>query len=166
MFLKSRHPSVFLLLLCLLPFSPLCAADYDAAVKARLITKAEVTGNGDKIRYPVVNNPEVSALEVEIAPGAETGWHKHPVSVYAYVLAGRLRVEMEGGKSLTFTPGDAIIEVVDAWHNGTNIGCEPVRLAVFYLGGKDVPNVVKSPKDMGPISPVPVESCLPLLPSP
>ena len=146
-------------LVCLLPFSCLWAADYDAAVKARLITQTEVTGNGDKIKYPAFASPEVSALEVDIAVGAETGWHQHPVPVYGYVLAGRLRVDMEGGKSLTFKPGDAIIEVVDAWHNGRNVGCEPVRLAVFYLGGKDVPNVVKSPNDLGKSSAAALEKC-------
>lgn len=148
-----------LALVCLLPSSSLWAADYDAAVTARLITKTDVTGNGDQIKYPAFGNPEVSALEVDIAVGAETGWHKHPVPVYGYVLAGRLRVDMEGGKSLTFNPGEAIIEVVDAWHNGRNVGCDPVRLAVFYLGGKDVPNVVKSPSAMGPSSAAAVEKC-------
>lgn len=72
---------------------------------------------------------------------------------------------MEGGKSLSFKPSDAIIEVVNAWHNGRNIGCEPVRLAVFYLGGKDVANVVKSPNDLSTNSPAPVENCSPAKPS-
>lgn len=147
--------------LCLLSFFPLQASGYDAAVKARLITKAETTGNGEKIRYPAFADPEVSALEVDIAPGGETGWHKHPVPVYAYVLSGYLRVDMEGGKSLTFNPGDAIIEVVDTWHNGKNIGCVPVRLAVFYLGGKDVPNVVNSPTSLAVNAPAPVDNCTP-----
>jgi len=147
--------------LCLLSFPHPRAEGYDAAIKARLIIKTEVTGNGDKIKYPAFTHPEVSALEVDIAPGAETGWHKHPVPVYAYVLAGRLRVDMEGGQSLTFGPGDAIIEVVDTWHNGRNIGCVPVRLAVFYLGGKGVPNVVKSSAPLGVNSPAPVDDCSP-----
>ena len=155
-FLANRYA---LALACLLPFSSLWAADYDAAVKARLITKTELTGNGERIRYPAFASPEVSALEVDIAVGAETGWHKHPVAVYGYVLAGLLQVDMEGGKSLTFKPGDAIIEVVDAWHNGRNVGCEPVRMAVFYLGGKDVPNVVKSPTDMGKNQSPPIGDC-------
>lgn len=66
------------------------------------------------------------------------------------MVSGHLDVDMEGGKSLSFQPGDAIIEVVDAWHNGRNAGCEPVRLAVFYLGGKGVANVLKSPTELGP----------------
>ena len=68
-FLANRYA---LALACLLPFSSLWAADYDAAVKARLITKTELTGNGERIRYPAFASPEVSALEVDIAVGAET----------------------------------------------------------------------------------------------
>lgn len=157
--LRSASKKVALALACLLPFSFAWAADYDAAVKAKLITKTELTGNGERIKYPTFATPEVSALEVDIAVGAETGWHKHPVPVYGYVLAGQLQVDMEGGKSLTFKPGDAIIEVVDAWHNGRNVGCEPVRMAVFYLGGKDVANVVKSPTDLGKNPSPPLANC-------
>lgn len=127
----------------------LSAAEYDGGVKARLISQTGVTGNGARIKYPVLDEAVVSALEVEIAKGAQTGWHRHPVPVYAYVLGGTLQVELEDGKALTFKRGDAIVEVVDAWHNGRNVGCEPVRLAVFYTGGKGVPNVEKSPKDLG-----------------
>ena len=154
-----RTQTISMALLGLFFISGLQAAEYGTAVTSRLITKAENTSNGDKIKYPAFSNPEVSALEVDIAPGAETGWHKHPVPVYAYVLAGKLLVDIEGGKSQTFKPGDAIIEVVDAWHNGRNISCEPVRLAVFYLGGKDVANVAKSPKHLGQNSPTPVLDC-------
>jgi len=28
-------------------------------------------------------------------------------------------------------------------HNGKNIGYEPVKLAVFYLGAEGIPNVIK-----------------------
>ena len=48
----------------------LSAAEYDGGVKARLISQTGITGNGAKIRYPVLDEPVVSALEVEIAKGA------------------------------------------------------------------------------------------------
>ena len=80
---------------------------------------------------------------VELAPGAETGWHKHPIPVYAYVISGNLSVELEDGKCLSFAAGDAVIEVVNTLHNGKNSGTEPVELAVFYLGVKGTPIVIK-----------------------
>lgn len=122
---------------------PAFAADYSSGVMAKVLTKTSVTGNGQKIIYPLTDRAEVTAMTVELAPGAETGWHKHPVPVYAYVVAGVLTVEVEGGKQLSFNAGDAIIEVVDTLHNGRNSGREPVKLAVFYLGSAGTPNVIK-----------------------
>jgi quercetin dioxygenase-like cupin family protein len=82
-------------------------------------------------------------MTVELAPGAETGWHKHPGPVYAYVVAGKLSVTLESGKELAYGAGDAIIEVVNVMHNGKNSGSEPVKLAVFYLGTEGTPTVIK-----------------------
>lgn len=119
------------------------SADYSSGVTAKVLTKTTVTGNGQKISYPQTEKAEVTAMTVELAPGAETGWHKHPVPVYAYVVSGNLTVELEDHKQLAFKAGDAIIEVVNTLHNGRNSGSEPVRLAVFYLGAEGVPNVIK-----------------------
>ena len=82
-------------------------------------------------------------MTVVLAPGAETGWHKHPVPVYAYVVSGTLSVELADGQRLTYPQGDAVIEVVNTLHNGKNNGTEPVKLAVFYLGAEGTANVVK-----------------------
>ena len=47
-------------------------------------------------------------------------------------------------KTAEFKEGDAIIEVVKLKHNGTNHGKVPVKLVVFYLGAKDVSNVIRA----------------------
>ncbi len=120
------------------------SADYGSGVTAKILKKTFVTGNGQKITYPCTDRAEVTAMTVELAPGAETGWHKHPVPVYAYVISGNLSVELEDGKTLSFHSGDAVIEVVNTLHNGKNIGTEPVKLAVFYLGVEGTPNVIKA----------------------
>lgn len=119
------------------------AADYNAGVSATVLKKTSVTSNGEKITYPQTDRAEVTAMTVDLAPGAETGWHQHPVPVYAYVVAGNLSVELEGGKVLNFRAGEAIIEAVNTLHNGKNRGTEPVRLAVFYLGSEGRANVIK-----------------------
>lgn len=120
-------------------------AAYNAGVTSKILSKTGVTSSGQKVAYPVTDKPEVTALLVDLAPGAETGWHKHPVPVYAFVLSGNLIIEMEGGSTLLFKAGDAIIEMVETFHNGKNIGIEPVRLAVFYTGVQGLPNVVRMP---------------------
>jgi quercetin dioxygenase-like cupin family protein len=119
------------------------SADYGTGVTAKILKKTSVTGNGQKITYPRTDSAEVTAMTVELAPGAETSWHKHTVPVYAYVITGNLSVELADGKSLSFHAGDAVIEVVNTLHNGKNIGTEPAKLVVFYLGVEGTPNVVR-----------------------
>jgi len=140
----SRVRTVFFCLIALfLTVTTPFAADYSAGVTSRVLAKTSLTGNGQRITYPVTGRAEVTAMTVELAPNAETGWHKHPVPVYAYVISGMLSVEIEGGKLLSCNAGDAIIEVVDTLHNGKNMGSEPVKLTVFYLGVEGTPNVIR-----------------------
>ena len=137
---------VMLVGLFLIIVQPAIAADYSSAVTSKVLSKTAVTGNGQKISYPLTDRAEVTAMTVDLAPGSETGWHKHPVPVYAYVVSGSLSVELEDGKLLSFSAGEAIIEVVNTMHNGRNSGTVPVKLAVFYLGAEGIPNVVRKTK--------------------
>jgi quercetin dioxygenase-like cupin family protein len=89
----------------------------------------------------------VTALEVEIAPGKETGWHKHPVPGYAYVLSGILTIEMEDGQHFQFEAGKALVEVIHTPHNGKNLGTEPVRLVVFFIGEAGKPFTMRAVKE-------------------
>lgn len=138
------------LMLCGLA-APAWSNGYNAGVTAKVLQKTNVTSSGEHIRYPQTAKAEVTAMTVELAPGAVTGWHKHPVPVYAYVVAGTLAVELEDGTTQTYGPNEAVIEVVNTLHNGRNHGSEPVKLAVFYLGIEGEPNVVKQepPKAAG-----------------
>jgi quercetin dioxygenase-like cupin family protein len=129
----------------LLPFGA-AAAEYDSGVQAKVILQTETMSNGEPIDYLDTDHPNVTVMVVDIAPGAETGWHSHPVAVYAYVMAGKLSVQIEGGKTSEFKEGEAIIEVVKLKHNGINNGKMPVKLVVFYLGAKNTPNVVRADK--------------------
>lgn len=121
------------------------AGGYAGGVVTRELLRTGVTADGTVIAYPVTDRPEVTAMLVELSPGSETGWHKHPVPVYAYLLSGTLEVELAGGKTLQYRAGDAIIEVVGTLHNGRAAGIEPVRLIVFYTGVQGAPTVVRVP---------------------
>lgn len=116
---------------------------YHTGVTAKVLQKTALTSIGQKITYPQTNKAEVTAMTVELAPGAVTGWHKHPVPVYAYVVTGILAVELEDGTSQTYGADEAVIEMVDTLHNGRNSGAEPVKLAVFYLGSEGTANVIR-----------------------
>ena len=117
-------------------------SDYEG-VKVTSLKKTTTTTNGQKVSYPRTDAPEVTAVLVEIPAGGETGWHMHPVPVYAYVLSGALSVEMEKGGRYSFEEGDALVEVVNEAHNGKNTGKMPVKLVVFYTGEKGSPITVK-----------------------
>jgi quercetin dioxygenase-like cupin family protein len=83
---------------------------------------------------------------VEIPPGAQTGWHKHPYPCFAYILSGSLTVEMEGGKVHELTAGQAMAESVNVMHNGKNTGEEPVKLVMFVMGEREKPFTERAPK--------------------
>ena len=121
------------------------ADDYDSGVKATLILKTTTTTGNYPVKYLITESPEITAMKVEIKPGAETGWHSHPVPLYAYMLQGNLTVEVEGGKTYNFTAGDAIIEVVNIPHNGKNTGTIPAVLIAFYTGQTGTRNTVMIP---------------------
>ncbi len=118
------------------------ADDYPGVKVTRILTSS-VASNGQKLSYLKTGNPEVTAMLVEIPAGGETGWHVHRVPVYAYMLGGRITVEMEGGKRYDFKEGDAIFEVRDIPHNGRNSSDRPARLVVFYTGEVGKPNVTR-----------------------
>ncbi len=139
-----RFYKVVLIICLLLVPSLISAGEYAGGVQAKVILKTGTTGNGDPIAYLRTEQPEITAMTVDISPGAETGWHSHSVPVYAYVLSGSLTVNIEGNIARQFKAGDVIIEVVNTRHNGINMGSVPVKLIVFYTGAKDIPNVLKT----------------------
>lgn len=137
------YKAVLIICLLLTP-SFLYAGEYDSGVQAKVILKTSTTGNGAPVAYLKTDQPEITAMTVDIAPGAQTGWHTHQIPVYAYVISGCLTVDIEGNISRKFNAGDVIIEVENASHNGINYGKTPVKLIVFYTGAKNMPNVLKT----------------------
>lgn len=140
--MKTRIWLCFFFLFCTASLAG--AGEYSGGVQAKVILKTKSTSNGQPIAYLRTDNAEVTAMTVEIPPGAETGWHTHPVPVYAYVLSGSLTVEVEGKPTSVFQAGDAFVEVVHTGHCGKNSGTVPVKLAVFYTGAENVQNVIRT----------------------
>ena len=112
-------------------------------VKVKKLITSSTSSDGEPLIYLNTAQPEVTALIVTIPVGGSTGWHQHPVPVYAYVMEGALTVELKDGRTFLFKKGDAIFEVINTLHNGYNAGHVPVTLVVFYTGAVGVPNVIK-----------------------
>lgn len=108
----------------------------DQPVTSTQILQTTTTWNSGKIEYPDTESAEITALHIEFAPGSETTWHRHPVPSLAYIMSGELEVTIKDGETKIFREGDAFAEVINTWHYGKNIGDEPVRLVVFYVGKK------------------------------
>lgn len=114
-------------------FVPAYALDSGAAAPVTVtpIRSSTVTSTGQPITLPQ-KNVEVAASIYDIAPGAVLPIHKHPFARYAYVLSGTLEVtNVDTGQSDVFKTGDFIIEMIDQWHKGANIGVDMVKLLVI-----------------------------------
>ena len=117
-------------------------ADEGHAVVVRPIMSATQTASGQPISLPKVN-ARVSMSEFTIAPGATLPVHKHPFPRFAYVLEGTISVTDEDTRqTFVYKPGDMIVEVVNQWHFGTNVGQSPVRLLVIDEVEGDLSNTI------------------------
>ena len=119
--------------LCLCSPGGAFALEVAPAVKVTPLVRSTSSWNGAPVRYPQ-GQAEITGMIIEIAAGAQTGWHGHPVPSFAVVLEGTLEVELEDGRRQRVGPGEALIEVVGTLHNGRSIGAQPVKLVVFYAG--------------------------------
>ncbi len=137
-------PASFAILL-FLSASPALANDpaYFKEIQVRTLLKTEKDSAGQKLVYPAGKPAEVTAVLVEIPAGAETGWHIHPVPCFAYILEGKIVVELKGGKKRTLRAGEAFSEVVNVIHTGRNPGPGPAKLVLFAVGSRGVPFAIK-----------------------
>jgi quercetin dioxygenase-like cupin family protein len=127
--IKLFLPIIFVLAL----HSPAFALEQSATISITNVLKTQTSWDGKPIVYPQ-GTAEVSGYMVEIAPGAETGWHSHPVNSFGVLIEGELEIQLKNGEIKRLKAGEALAEVVNTLHNGRNVGLVPVKLVVFYAG--------------------------------
>jgi quercetin dioxygenase-like cupin family protein len=138
--MKLQYPwVVWSLLLVSLQATALDATD---DIKVIPLAKETTSWDGRPITYPQ-GQAEMTALLIEIGPGAQTGWHCHPVPNFAYMLEGSLEVTLDDGRVKLLKAGDVLSEVVNRSHNGRNVGSVAAKLVVFYTGVVGTPLSVK-----------------------
>ncbi|WP_245417424.1 cupin domain-containing protein [Aminobacter sp. AP02] len=102
-----------------------------AKVVVTPLASTTVTASGQPIMLPQ-KNVQVLVSSFEIPPGATLPVHMHPSARYAYVLEGQLQVtNVDTGKSTSYNKGDFIVEMIGTWHQGANVGADPVKLLVI-----------------------------------
>ncbi len=120
------------------------AEAYSAKVQVEENLCTSTTWDGSRIQYPS-GTAKVSGAIVTLPPGAETGWHSHPVPCLALILAGELLVELKNGQTKKFKAGETFAEVIGTPHNGKNTGKVPLKIAVFYAGNTVLKNTILCP---------------------
>jgi quercetin dioxygenase-like cupin family protein len=118
------------------------AIEESEKIKVTPILKIQESWDGKQIVYPE-GKAEVTGMIVEIAPGAETGWHLHSVPSFGMVLEGELQVEFKNGDIKYLKAGESAAEAVNVLHNGRNVGKVPIKLVVFYVGTTEAKLTVK-----------------------
>jgi quercetin dioxygenase-like cupin family protein len=115
------------------------AQQYSGKLKFENVVETEENAMGQKIVYPDFKDAKVSMMKITFPPGESTGWHKHIIPVFSYILKGTLSIETEDHKFLEFKEGSSFAEMINVYHNGSNKGKEDVVAFVIYLGGDDTP---------------------------
>jgi len=126
----------YFLTLILLAFLSLTARSQYSGLIIKELLRTDTSSIGQKIIYPDFADPEVTMLKITIPPGKSTGWHKHNIPVFAYVVKGTLTVELEDHRIMKFKEESTFAEMRDTYHNGTNMEDTDLVLIAIYMGGK------------------------------
>jgi len=110
-------------------------------VAVEVLTKNSISWDGSPVRYPK-QGAEITVMKISVPDGAEIPLHCHPVPLAAYMLSGAIEVVKSSGEKRIFRQGEAFIEVMNQWHQGTGIGAG-TELVVFFAGQQNAPVAVK-----------------------
>jgi quercetin dioxygenase-like cupin family protein len=124
------------------------AAEITAAAPAavapgeRMVLSTGTTVTGEPIRYPSGGPAKITAMEITLQPGQQTGWHTHPVPLFGYMLEGELTVDYGTKGKRIYRKGDGLAEAMNEAHNGRNTGRKPLRILAVFIGQEGEPGTV------------------------
>lgn len=89
----------------------------------------------------------VKIVEVTYAPGGFSQAHSHPCAVIGYMLQGRMRMQVKGGKEMTYKAGDTFYEPANGVHavSANASTTEQARFTATFICDRDVPLTVPPP---------------------
>jgi quercetin dioxygenase-like cupin family protein len=105
----------------------------------RTVLSTGTTVTGEPIRYPTGAPAQLTAMEITLQPGQQTGWHTHAVPLFGYILEGELTVDYGAKGQRTYRKGDGLAEAMNEAHNGRNLGRSPVTILAVFAGMEGVP---------------------------
>lgn len=114
-----------------------CHSEDSPEVVVETLAKATTSWNDSILPSYPAGQPEITVLKIDIPPHTTLDLHQHPVINAGVLLKGQLTVVSDQGQTLTMQAGDALIELVNTYHYGSNTGDETAQIIVFYAGIKD-----------------------------
>ena len=132
------------LILFLLAHTTALSSEFRDGVQVQENLSTTQTWDGAPIQYPS-GTAKVTGAIITLTPGAETGWHLHPIPCFALILEGDLVVELKDGRTKKLKAGDTLAEVIGTLHNGKNTGKVPLKIAIFYIGNTELKNTILCP---------------------
>ena len=82
---------------------------------------------------------EIVQVITEIPPGVESGWHIHPGEEVGYIVAGTVRMMIEGRSPLMLPAGSPFLIPPRVPHNALDLGPETGRMLSTYIVEVDQP---------------------------
>ena len=95
---------------------------------AATLTRTEI----QRERFSVPGR-EIVQVRTEIPEGVASGWHTHPGEEVGYIVAGTVRMEIQGRTTLTLNAGDGFLIPPRTPHNATDLGPGTGRMLSTYL---------------------------------
>lgn len=119
------------------------AASPLASGPAKLLDAQEITVLDQRVTYPTRKPARITSDITILEPGQETGWRRHRIPVYVYVLEGTYTVEYDAAVTRDFPAGSAFLQAMKVDYNGINKGTEPVRILTVYMGAKGIRDIIE-----------------------
>jgi quercetin dioxygenase-like cupin family protein len=82
---------------------------------------------------------EIVQVLTEIPCGVESGWHIHPGEEVGYIVAGTVRMMIEGASTLTLHAGEGFLIPPRMPHNALDVGPETSQMLSTYVVEIDEP---------------------------
>ena len=97
-----------------------------------------------RFAHDLPQGQKLSAVEVDVAPGAASAPHHHAGSVYVYVLAGTIRLGLGGEAPRLYHAGDSFFEPPGSTHavSENPSKTKPARLLAVFVAPDGAPLTV------------------------
>jgi quercetin dioxygenase-like cupin family protein len=92
---------------------------------------------------------ETIQARIDIAPGAEAAWHRHPGEEVIYVVEGTLEYQLEGKKAVTVRAGEVLFVPNGVAHRARNPGTTNGAELATYIVRKGEPLLVPAKVAVG-----------------